>query len=494
MADEFEKTEAKNPKFSKINDFTWEISKEYKKGMKVPARIIATKKLLDSMDLTVFDQIANVAMLPGIQKFAFCMPDGHSGYGFPIGGVAAFDPSEDGVISPGGIGFDINCGMRMVLTNLTIEDVKPRLRELINKLFENVPAGVGSKGFVRLKQKEFIERVAIEGAGWAVAKGYGWKEDLERTELYGCAEWADSDSVSEKAVERGYDQIGTLGSGNHYLEIQHVRLENIFTQEIAKKWGIFKDQIVVMFHCGSRGYGHQIATDYLVKFLSVMEKKYKIKVMDRELACAPFYSEEGQSYYKAMGCAVNMSFANRQVILHRIREVFSDVFHKSPEDLGMHMLFDVGHNRATLEKHEVDGRIKELVVHRKGATGSYYPGREEIPEFYRNDGSPVIIGGSMESGSYLLTAGQNSKEAFCSTAHGSGRAMSRAKARKMVRGEKLIRELEERGIIIKTTSFGGVAEEAGIAYKNIDDVVKATSLAGLSKPVVKLVPLANVKG
>lgn len=482
------------PEFIQVSEVIWDIPPGFKQGMRVPARIIATRKLIDAMDLQVYDQITNVATLPGIQKYAFCMPDGHMGYGFPIGGVAAFDANEGGVISPGGIGFDINCGMRLVLTNLSYEEVHPHLHTLVDMLFRRVPAGVGSRGFVKLSQEEFRDEVAVEGAQWAVRNGYGWKEDLERTELYGRADWADSSEISRKAVERGFNQIGTLGSGNHYLEIQWVKQENIFNERLAKKWGLFPNQIVIMFHCGSRGFGHQVATDYLVLFLSVMESKYGIKILDRELACAPFFSPEGQAYYKAMGCAVNMSFANRQVILHRIREVFSGLFRKSPEELGLHMVFDVSHNRGTFEKHEVDGKVKELIVHRKGATGSYYPGRAEIAAFYREDGSPVIIGGSMETGSYLLVGGPKANETFCSTAHGSGRTMSRTKAKKLVRGQELLRELKEKGIYIKSVSYAGAAEEAGFAYKNIDDVVEAASLAEISLPVAKLVPLGNVKG
>jgi len=482
------------PEFIQVSDVVWDISPACKQGMRVPARIIATKKLIDSMDLHVYDQITNVATLPGIQKYAFCMPDGHSGYGFPIGGVAAFDANKGGVISPGGIGFDINCGMRLVLTSLSHEEVKPHLHSLVDMLFRRVPAGVGSRGFVKLPQEVFRDEVTLQGAHWAVRNGYGWKEDLDRTELNGRADWADSSVISPKAVERGFNQIGTLGSGNHYLEIQVVKPENIFNEKLARKWGLFPNQIVVMFHCGSRGFGHQVATDYLLLFLSVMESKYGIKILDRELACAPFYSPEGQAYYKAMGCAVNMSFANRQVILHRVRESFSEIFGKSPEDLGLHMVYDVSHNRGTFEKHEVDGEVKELIVHRKGATGSYYPGREEIPAFYREDGSPVIIGGSMETGSYLLVGGPKAKDTFCSTAHGSGRTMSRTKAKKLVRGQELLRELRDKGIYIKSVSYAGAAEEAGFAYKNIDDVVEAASLAGISLPVAKLVPLGNVKG
>jgi tRNA-splicing ligase RtcB len=494
MAMPAEKMPMHKPDFTRITDVTWDLPKTFKPGMRVPARIIATRKLLDAMDLQVYDQISNVAMLPGIQKFAYCMPDGHSGYGFPIGGVAAFDVNEGGVISPGGIGFDINCGMRLVLTNLTREEVAPHLKTLVEKLFRRVPAGVGSRGFVDISKEEFGNHVAVEGAEWAVRKGYGWKEDLERTELLGRADWADKSKISQRSIERGYNQIGTLGSGNHYLEIQWVKPENIYNERLAAKWGIFPNQIVVMFHCGSRGFGHQIASDYLELFLSVMERKYGIRILDRELACAPFHSTEGQDYYKAMGCGVNMSFANRQVILHRIREVFSEVFSRGPEDLGMKMVFDIAHNRGTLEQHEVNGKTRELIVHRKGATGCYPPGRKEIPELYRADGSPVIIGGSMETGSYLLVGGPRAGETFCSTAHGSGRTMSRTKAKHMVNGRELLRSMEERGIYVRTVSYAGVAEEAGFAYKDIDDVVEAARLAGISMPVVKLIPLGNVKG
>lgn len=407
--------------------------------------------------------------------------------------MAAFDVNEGGVISPGGIGFDINCGMRLVLTNLTYDQVKPHLKTLVDNLFEKVPAGVGSTGFVKLSKDEF-RRAVEEGAHWAVEKGYGWQEDLERTELNGRADWADNSKISSRAVDRGFNQIGTLGSGNHYLEIQRVKEENIIDKELAKKWGIFPEQVVIMFHCGSRGFGHQVATDYLQTFLNIMERKYGIKILDRELACAPFNSPEGQDYYKAMACGVNMSFANRQVILHRVREVFSKIFNQDAESLGMHQLYDVSHNRAHLHKQKVDGETKELLTHRKGATSSWGPGREEIPEVWRNTGQPVIIGGSMETGSYLLSGLETAEQTFFSTAHGSGRTMSRTKARKLWRGERLQREMQQRGIYVKSVSFAGLAEEAGGAYKNIDEVIHATHLAGISKKVSKLVPLANVKG
>lgn len=482
----------KKPPLKKITDVVWEIPEKFKPGMKVPARIYATEKLVNDMDLQVYDQITNVATLPGIQKFAFCMPDGHSGYGFPIGGVAAMD-AETGVISPGGIGFDINCGMQLVLTNLTYDQVKPKLKELVDILFQRVPAGVGSTGFVKLSKDEF-KKVVEEGAHWCVEKGYGWKEDLERIEMNGRMENADSSKISNRAVDRGFNQIGTLGSGNHYLEIQHVKPENIFNETLAKKWGIFPNQVVIMFHCGSRGFGHQVATDYLQVFLNVMERKYGIKILDRELACAPFNSPEGQNYFKAMACGVNMSFVNRQVILHRVREVFSKIFNQDAESLGMHMVFDVAHNRASLEKHKVNGETKELIVHRKGATGSYPAGREEIPKLYRDDGSPVIIGGSMETGSYLLVGGEKATETFCSTCHGSGRTMSRTKARKLWRGDRLQREMQEKGIYVKSVSFAGLAEEAGGAYKDIHDVIDAVDKAGISKKVISLKPIGNVKG
>ena len=477
----------------KISETVWELPVSYKKGMRVPARIYGTEKLLKEMDETVYDQITNVATLPGITKYALCMPDGHFGYGFPIGGVAAMD-AEQGVISPGGIGFDINCGMRLVTTNLTYHEVHPYLKELVNRLYERVPAGVGSTGFLRMSRKEFREAVE-QGARWCVKKGYGWEEDLELTEESGCMEGADSSKISEKAVDRGFNQIGTLGSGNHYLEIQVARRENIFDENLAKSFGItIPDQVVIMFHCGSRGFGHQVATDYLQVFLKVMESKYGIKILDRELASAPFDSPEGRDYFAAMKCAINMSFANRQVIVHRIREVFSDIFGRSPEDLEMHMVYDVAHNTAKLERHRVDGKIKNLLVHRKGATRAFGPQMEGIPKRYQPTGQPVIIGGSMETGSYLLAGTPGGDQTFFSTAHGSGRTMSRTKARKLWYGKKLQQEMEGRGIYVRTASWSGLAEEAGPAYKNIDEVVEATEQAGISKRVVRFLPVGNVKG
>ncbi|MCL4399230.1 RtcB family protein [Candidatus Parvarchaeota archaeon] len=483
----------KEPEFDKISDLVWEIPKTFKKKMNVPVRVYATESLLKRMDLQVFEQITNVATLPGIEKYAFALPDSHAGYGFCIGGVAAFDINAGGVISPGGIGFDQNCGMRLVATNLDIKDVRPKIKEITDLLFKEVPAGVGSMSKLKISRDEFRE-LAETGAEWAVKKGYGWEEDLGHTELEGVAGWADSSKISEKAVSRGIKQMGTLGSGNHYLEVQYIKEEDIKDRYIAKKWGLFPGQVVIMFHTGSRGAGHQIASDYLQLFLEVMERKYGIKVVDRELACAPFQSKEGQDYYMAMGCGVNISFVNRQIILNKIRGVFSTVLEKDPDKLGMTQIFDIAHNRASLEKHRVDGEEKELLVHRKGSTGSYPPGKKEIPAVFRKDGSPVIVGGSMETGSYLLVGGSKADETFDSTVHGSGRTMSRAKARGMTEGRELFKKMLKNGIYVRSASWSGLAEESGSSYKDIDEVVDIVDSAGISKKVCRFTPVSNVKG
>jgi len=477
----------------RVSDTIWEIPKGYKKGMRVPARIYATEKLLKDMDDGVFEQVTNVATLPGIQRYAYCMPDGHWGYGFPIGGMAAMDTKE-GVISPGGIGFDVNCGMRLLRTDLTLEQVQPKLERLLDRLFERIPAGVGKRGFVKISRKEF-EEVVSKGARWCIEQGYGWEEDLECTEDNGCIPGADPAAVSTKAVERGYQQIGTLGSGNHYLEIQVLKPENVFDKELAEAFGLtIPNQIVVMFHCGSRGFGHQVATDYLALFVKVMQSKYHIKTNDKELACAPFTSPEGQKYFAAMKCAINMSFANRQVIAHRVREVFSEVFGKDPRELGIHQIYDVAHNTARLERHKVNGKEVEVLVHRKGATRAFGPGHPDLPPRFQKTGQPVIIGGSMETGSYLLVGTEQGAEAFFTTAHGSGRTMSRRQAKRRFRGDKLKQELREKGIYVRCASLSGLAEEAGAAYKSIDDVVDAVWKAGISKPVARFVPIGNIKG
>lgn len=476
-----------------INEAIWELPISYKEGMNVPARIIGTEKLLNAMDDGVFDQVTNVACLPGIVGYSFAMPDCHWGYGAPIGGVAAFDPDISGIISPGMIGFDVNCGMRLVTTNLTWDQVQPKGKELIENLFNAVPAGVGVKGFVKVNKSQFKE-VMEYGSKWCIENGYGWKADLESTESYGRIDWADSSKVSQKARDRGMNQLGTLGSGNHYLEVQQVKKENIFDEKLAKKFGLFENQVVVMVHCGSRGFGHQVATDYLKIFEPIM-KKYDIAIKDRELVCAPFNSNEGQDYYKAMACAANMAFANRQVILHRIRESFEKTFNQSAESMDMNLVYDVAHNIARYSKFKVDGKKKNLVVHRKGATLALGPGNEELASKFQDTGQPVIIGGSMETGSFLLVGTKKAEEeTFGSTCHGSGRTMSRTKAKGMIRGDQLQRDMEKRGIIVKSASMSGLAEEWGNAYKDINEVVKSVSLAGISKPVVGLAPKLNVKG
>ena len=386
-----------------------------------------------------------------------------------------------------------NCGMRLVVTNLTYDDVKPHLKPLVDQLFQRVPAGVGSSGFLKLSHKEFRE-VIEHGARWCVKRGLGWEEDLQRTEEGGCITGAKADKISQKAIERGVDQIGTLGSGNHYLEIQVAKPEHVFDKAMAEAFGItIPNQVVVMYHCGSRGFGHQVATDYLQVFLRAMPT-YRINVPDRELACAPFRSSEGQDYFSAMKCGLNMSFANRQVILHRIREVFSSVFGRDPKDLGMHQVYDVAHNTAKLEDHLVDGALRTLLVHRKGSTRAFGPKMAGLPPVYHDTGQPVIIGGSMETGSYLLAGVASGRDAFFSTAHGSGRTMSRTKAKKLYNGRQLQQQMEQRGIYVRSVSYAGLAEEAGGAYKDIDEVVEATELAGISKRVARLTPIGNVKG
>ena len=462
------------PDFKQISETVWEINKKFKRGMRVPVRVVASKKLLDQMENGVFEQITNVACLPGIQKYALALPDAHWGFGFPIGGVAAFD-LDKGIISAGGVGFDINCGVRLVLTNLMVDEVKPKIETLIDSLFAQVPTGVGCRSFLRLSKKE-INEVMVKGPAWCAEKGFGWKEDLEHIEEKGKIEGADPVNVSQRATERGLSQLGTLGSGNHYLEIQVV--DKIFNPALAKEWGIFSPgQVTLMIHCGSRGFGHQVATDYLRIFKKAMTK-YGISVPDNHLACAPFQSKEGQAYFSAMAAAANFAFANRQLIMHRVREVFEKTFEKSAENLGMKLIHDVAHNIAKIEKHGG----KRLIVHRKGATRSF-------------PGQPVIIGGSMETGSYLLVGTEKAmRETFGSTSHGSGRVMSRTKAKKQVRGDQLAKEMKAKGIYVRTASFAGLAEEAGLAYKNVSEVVDSVDKAGISKKVASFVPIGNIKG
>jgi tRNA-splicing ligase RtcB len=480
-------------KVNPAGDCIWEIPPSEKAGMLVPARIYASETLLAQMDQGVFEQVTNVACLPGIVRAALCMPDGHWGYGFPIGGVAAFR-ADTGIISPGGIGFDINCGMRLLRTQLTEDEVRPRLTELVEALFRAVPCGVGARGFVRLTASAFRD-VMREGAGWCVRHGYGWPEDLERTEGRGCLPGADPEHVSDRAIERGLQQLGTLGSGNHYLEIQVVRPDGIHDPKIARALGVDgPGQIFVMLHCGSRGFGHQVGTDYLRAF-DVAMRRYHITVHDRELACAPFRSLEGQAYFAAMNAAANTAFANRQVITHRVREVMGAVFGKDPCELGLSVIYDVCHNTAKLEQHRVDGEMLDLVVHRKGATRAFGPGMPDVPAIYREVGQPVIIGGSMETGSALLVGTARAvAETFGSTAHGAGRTMSRHQAKRQVRGTKLLEDMAARGIVVRAASKSGVAEEAGFAYKDLTAVVDVLDRIGISHKVVSFTPIGNIKG
>ncbi|KAA0013365.1 MAG: RtcB family protein [Thermoplasmata archaeon] len=481
---------------NKVGDYRYEIPKSYRGingnlKMKVPALIYASDEMLPAIRKdNAPEQTANVATLPGIVGKSLAMPDIHWGYGFPIGGVAATD-AEEGVISPGGVGFDINCGVRLVRTNMSIGDInKETIKQLVDELFRNVPSGVGSQAKVRLNKMQLNEVLEM-GARWAVENGYGWEEDLEYLEENGCMEIADSNYVSEKAKDRGKAQVGSLGAGNHFLEIQ--RVAEIFDEEAAKVYGIEKDQIVVMIHTGSRGCGHQICSDYL-RVLEQAVRKYNISLPDRQLACAPLKSNEGERYFKAMACAANFAWANRQMIVHWVRESFERVLRQNAEDMEMHIVYDVCHNIAKIEEHEVDGKKMEVCVHRKGATRSFGPGRKEVPAKYRNVGQPVLIPGDMGTESYLLKGTNQAEEAFGSTCHGAGRVMSRAEAKRRWRGREIAHMLEQKGIYAHPASWIVMAEESPDAYKDVSQVVSATHGAGLSLKVAKMIPLGVVKG
>lgn len=474
----------------KVRDCVWEIPSSYKKGMRVPGRIYQDDEGIEALEKGAVDQVANVASLPGIQKFSIGLPDIHFGYGFSIGGVGAFS-SRTGVISPGGVGFDINCGVRMVRTNLTEEDVKPRIKELVDTLFKNVPSGVGSKGKVRLKEGE-IDEVLNNGAEWAVENGYGWESDLNFLEENGKMDSADSSAVSDKAKKRGIPQLGSLGSGNHFLEIQ--KMEDIYDEKAAKAFGIEKGQITIMIHSGSRGCGHQICADYL-RTMDKAYKAYNIDLPDRQLACAPVDSQEAQDYFKAMSCAANYAWTNRQMILHWVRESFEEVYKKDSEDMGMGVVYDVAHNIAKKEKHTIKGIETEVYVHRKGATRAFGPGREEIPKEYREIGQPVMIPGTMGTASYILKGTETAmEETFGSTAHGAGRKLSRAGAKREFNGEEVKSLLESQGITLKANSMPVVAEEAPGAYKDVNQVVNICHKAGISLLVGKMIPIGVAKG
>jgi tRNA-splicing ligase RtcB len=475
----------------KISDVVWEIPKGYKECMNVPGRIYADKTLLSQLEKGCIEQCANVACLPGIYKYSILLPDGHFGYGFPIGGVAATD-AKTGVISPGGVGFDINCGVRLVRTDLRLDDVKPKLKELIDHLFVNIPSGLGKKGKIRLGMNE-LDEVLERGVKWAVAKGYGWEKDLEHIEEGGSMQTADAAKVSNEAKKRGTPQLGTLGSGNHFLEVQVV--DKIYNREVASAFGIEEEgQIVVMIHSGSRGCGHQICSDYL-RTMERAVKKYNISLPDRQLACAPADSEEAKDYYAAMSCAVNYAFANRQAITHWTRESFEKVFGQSSEDLGMATVYDVAHNIAKLEEHNIDGTGKKVYIHRKGATRAFGPNQKEVPKAYRSVGQPVLIPGDMGTASYVLVGTEKAmEETFGSTCHGAGRQMSRAQAKRKFWGSDVKKALEGKGIYIRAASMSVIAEEASGAYKDVGEVVKTTHDAGISLLVAKMKPLGVAKG
>ena len=470
-------------KVKKLNDFTWEVEKQG--NMKVPAVVYSSDKLIKNIlqDKTI-SQIVNVAQLKGIIKHALAMPDAHEGYGFPIGGVAAFDVDE-GIISPGGVGYDINCGVRLLRTSLDYEFISKNnnVRKIVDEIFKRVPAGIGNAG-MRVSADE-MEEILEKGSNWALEKGYATKHDLKTTEENGRMKTADPSLVSQRAIARGRKQVGSLGSGNHFLEIQKVA--EIYDEETANAFGLHKNQITVMIHCGSRGLGHQIASDYIDLF----EKKFGVAGLpDRELINAPFNSEEGQNYFKAMSAGVNFAFVNRQLITHNVRQAFKDVFNADVEQV-----YGVCHNIAKVEKHNVDGSIKKLVVHRKGATRSFGPGREEIPEIYRAVGQPVLIPGSMGTASYVLVGTKKAEEvSFGSTAHGAGRVMSRKQAIHSFTGEKVSKELNSKSIYIHGVSMRSIAEEAPEVYKDINEVVRISDKLGIGKVVAKLVPLGVIKG
>lgn len=475
---------------TKVNDYTWDIPMSYKQGMRVPGRIFVSRKLLTNLEHETLEQTANVATLPGIQKYSMAMPDAHSGYGFPIGGVAAFD-RDTGIISPGGVGYDINCGVRIIRTNLMEDEVRPVMKDLIELLFREIPSGVGSKSKIRASEKE-LNDAFLHGAKWAVESGYGVKEDIEHCEENGFIKNADPSKVSEKARKRGKPQFGTLGSGNHFLEVQYV--DEVYDENVANVFGLHKGQVTVMIHCGSRGAGHQICDDYL-KILERSTRKYGIVLPDRQLACAPAESTEGQNYFKAMAAGANYAWANRQVITHWVREAFSRFFGRDMDDLGMHLIYDVAHNVAKLEEHNINGEKKMVYVHRKGATRAFPPGHRDVPQVYRNVGQPVLIPGSMGTPSFVLHGTEKAMElTFGSACHGAGRVSSRSAALKAFRGEDIQKELAAKGISVRAVQPSVIAEEAPAVYKSSEDVVDVVHQLCIARKVVRLLPMGVAKG
>ncbi len=477
--------------FKQIDEYLYEIPQSYRHDMQVPARFYADPILLEHMlgDKSL-EQLVNTATLPGIVNYALAMPDIHQGYGFPIGGVVATE-WPDGVISPGGVGYDINCGVRLLATHLEQEEVSPYLDDLASVLYYNCPSGVGKGGSIKLKPGE-LARLMITGARWALKRGLATEADLDRTEENGCIEGADPGKVSERAKKRGQKQVGTLGAGNHFIEVDVV--DEIFDDPAAQRTGLFPGQIVVQIHCGSRGFGHQICSDYVNRFQKVIHQ-YGIRLPDRELVCAPLSSPEGQDYLAAMKAAANYAFANRQVLTHHIRRSFEDVLAGKVKNPHIYQVYDIAHNMAKIEEHESQGRRVKVCVHRKGATRAFGPGSRVLPSAYRDIGQPVLVPGSMgtASGVLLGTAGAMA-QTFGSTCHGAGRMMSRSKAKKTVWGAELREELEAGGIHIRAGSMSGLAEEAPIAYKDVDRVVEVVHGAGIAKKVARLVPVAVIKG
>ena len=476
----------------KIDDYRWEIPTSYKEGMSVPGRIFASESMLDHIwEEHAFEQVANVAFLPGIVHYSLAMPDIHWGYGFPIGGVAA-TRVKDGVVSPGGVGFDINCGVRLVRTNLTEEEVRAKIEPLVNALFHDIPSGLGSEGKIKASRKE-LDEVMVEGSRWAVERGYGLPEDIIATEESGCIKGARADKVSDKAKKRGLPQLGTLGSGNHFLEVAVV--DELYDRDAAKVMGIEDlGQIMLLIHTGSRGFGHQICSDY-VAILGQAVKKYGINLPDRQLACAPIESPEGRDYLAAMAGAANYAWTNRQFILHWARESFAKVFDKSQAELGMRQIYDVCHNIAKLENYKINGKPEKLCVHRKGATRAFPAGHPDVPDAYRAIGQPVLIPGDMGTNSYVALGTEAAMaETFGSTCHGAGRMMSRGAAKRSLKGVDVARSLAARGITVKAGSMASLAEEAPQAYKDVSEVVEITHQAGISRKVVKTKPIGVIKG
>jgi tRNA-splicing ligase RtcB (3'-phosphate/5'-hydroxy nucleic acid ligase) len=476
----------------KIDDYRWKIPENHKTGMKVPGLIYASREMLESIrEEQALEQVVNVAFLPGIVGYSLAMPDIHWGYGFPIGGVAAMD-IKDGVVSPGGVGYDINCGVRLLSTSLSEAEARPKINQLINALFHNIPSGLGSEGKIKTSQKE-MNQLMVEGARWAVKRGLGFEEDLDVTEEGGCLGGADPSKISDKAIKRGMPQAGTLGSGNHFLEIQVVK--EIFDPHTASIMGITEiGQILVLIHTGSRGFGHQICTDHL-RVMEQAVSKYGIKLPDRQLACAPIESKEGKDYLAAMACAANYAWVNRQCIAHWVRESFSGIFGKSPEKLGMRQIYDVAHNIAKIEEHAIDGRNVKVCVHRKGATRAFPAGHKDTPKRYKEVGQPVLVPGDMGRCSFVAVGTERAmSETFGSTCHGAGRLLSRGAARRGIRGADIIRELESRGIIVKAESVSALAEEASQAYKDVTEVINVVHQAGISRKIAMAIPMGVIKG